>query len=532
MLSRSLIPAAASVAFAFLLNLHCAHAQSVSVWLTTDDRQSLMRQQSAVDFVPGSAPAVPTIFLDEYSRYQTIEGLGASMTDSAAYLMNEKIPPAALPGVMQSLFDHAQGIGVSFLRNPMGASDIARFDYSYDDQQPGATDSQLASFSIAHDQVDILPLLRQAKAINPHITMMGTPWSPPGWMKTSGAMIGGSLLPSAYAAFASYFVKYVQAYAAEGVPVDYISIENEPLNVPSDYPGMSVPATDAVTIMRDYVLPALASHNLTTKVLVYDHNWDTTSYPLTVLADPTLASSSQIGGVAWHWYRGLASAMTPFHAAHPGLKNFVTEASGGTWIADEVKTDFEQITHSMRNWSSSYVKWSLALDETRGPHYGGCGTCTGLITVNQSTGAVTPAIDYYTLGHFSKFVLPGAVHIWSSNAPGVISAAFINPDGGRVLVAYNDSAASRTFQVVSRDKSFLYTLPALAGATFTWTEPAGPIRAVKPAGTRPPRFPAVREGNEYRIHAATQRIMASSYTDISNLQTELCADADGGFDAG
>ncbi len=317
MIGGTLIP----IALMLAMSAPCAQAQSVSVWLTTDDQRTLMQPQSSVVFIASSAPGLPTIFLDEYARYQTIEGFGASMTDSSAYLMNQKIPPAQLPGVMQSLFDHAQGIGVSFLRNPMGASDLARTAYSYDDLQAGATDPDLASFSIAHDKVDILPLLRQAKAINPRITMMGNPWSPPGWMKTTGSMIGGSLLPSAYPAFANYFVKYLQGYAAEGVPVDYISIQNEPLNVPTDYPGMSLPATDAVTVLSDYVLPALTANNLTAKVLVYDHNWSNTGYPLTVLADPTLANSPQIAGIAWHWYGGPAGRHDPLHNAHPGLKN-------------------------------------------------------------------------------------------------------------------------------------------------------------------------------------------------------------------
>lgn len=290
------MPIAAFIALALAICAPTALAQSVSVWLTTDDQRTPMQSQSSVMFIPGSAPALPTIFLDEHARYQTIEGFGASMTDSSAYLMNQKIPPAQLPGVMRSLFDHAQGIGVSFLRNPMGASDLSRTAYSYDDLPAGVTDPDMASFSIAHDKVDILPLLKQAKAINPQITMMGSPWSPPGWMKSSGSMIGGSLLPSAYPSFANYFVKYLQAYAAEGVPVDYISLQNEPLYVPADYPGTSVPETDAVTVLRDHVLPALAANNLKAKVLVYDHNWDNTGYPLAVLADPTLANSPQIAG--------------------------------------------------------------------------------------------------------------------------------------------------------------------------------------------------------------------------------------------
>ena len=166
---NTLFVAVVCFALTLCLSISRAEAQTVGVWLTTDDQKSLMQPQAPVDFQPGSAAALPTIFLDAYTRYQTVEGFGASMTDSAAYLMNQKIPPAALPGVMRSLFDRTQGIGVSFLRNPMGASDLSRNAYSYDDVPAGATDPTLASFSIAHDQTDILPLLRQAKAINPQV---------------------------------------------------------------------------------------------------------------------------------------------------------------------------------------------------------------------------------------------------------------------------------------------------------------------------------------------------------------------------
>ena len=506
-----------------------ASAQVVSVWLTTDDQQTL-----------------PSIFISESQAEQTIEGFGASMTDSAAYLLNEKVPPAALGGVMQSLFSHSQGIGVSFLRNPMGSSDIARPPvYSYDDTSADSTNASLPNFSVTHDTADILPLLLQAKTINPQIKMLGTPWSPPAWMKGNDSMYGGTsatasqLLPAQYTAFANYLVKYVQAYQAAGVPVDYLTIQNEPLNVPTGYPGSSMPATDQLDILKAYVLPALATANINTKILVYDHNWDTPSYPETVFGDATLAASSQIAGVAWHWYGGPPGAMTTLHNLFPQFNQYVTEASGGTWIADEVRTDFEMIIHSMRNWSRSYVKWSLALDQNRGPFIpGGCNDCSGLITVNSSTGAVTNNIDYYTLGHFSKFVLPGAVRVWSNNAPGLISAAFINPlrhsgiagadrsearDRPRVLVVYNDSAATQKFQVVSNGTSFQYSLPSYAGATFQWD-------ANLEYSCRPECWtPAI---------PATAQIQASSYNQLGGynsageLQTEPCTDTDNGFDLG
>ncbi len=511
-------------------------AQTVNVWLTTSDRTMLLQPQNPVAFAAGSSATLPTVSVSAAQTYQTVEGFGASMTDSAAYLLHQKVPPAALPDVIASLFDRTNGIGVSFLRNPMGGSDLARSHYSYDDVAAGSTDPNLAGFSIAHDEADILPLLRQAKAINPSIKMLGSPWSAPGWMKSTGSMIGGSLLASSYPAFANYLVKYVQAYEAAGVPVDYLTLQNEPLYVPTNYPGESMSAAQQLTILKDYVLPALAANHSRTRVLIYDHNWDAPTYPEAVLADAVLAASPQIAGVAWHWYGGPPGAMTALHNLHPDLGQYVTEASGGTWVADEVRTDFEAIIQSMRNWSKAFVKWGLALDEDHGPHAGGCGTCNGLITVNQSTGAVTKAIDYYTLGHFSKFVLPGAVRIASTNAPGVIGAAFLNPDRGAVLVAYNDSASAKTFQVLWNARSFAYTLPALSGATFQWSA-AGPrgdcaVTARGGRGSRVPRVPPARGLCPPPVVNAFQQIQASSYDDVSGFQTENCTDADGGFDLG
>jgi glucosylceramidase len=498
-------------------------AQTVSVWLTTDDRKSLLQPQPDTSFARGTTVSLPTLAIDDRAEHQVIEGFGASMTDSAAYLLVQVLPAANLPSVMLSLFDHKQGIGISFLRNPMGASDLARTVYSYDDQPAGAADSTLAAFSIDHDRSGVLPLLLMAKRINPHIKMMANPWSPPGWMKTTGSMIEGSLNASAYSALAAYFVKYLQAYAAAGVPVDYISLQNEPLFIPTDYPGMSMSNTEQLNLLRDSVLPALQSANLTTKVLIFDHNWDQPSYPQSVLNDAAVAASPNLGGTAWHWYGGSPGAMTTIHNLHPELNNYVTEASGGTWINDEVKQDFEMIVHSMRNWASSYVKWSLALDQNHGPHSGGCGTCSPLVTIDSQTGAASYPVDYYTLGHFSKFVLPGSAAVWSSNAPGLISSAFVTPNRTLVLVAYNDSSTDKTFQVSWQQRSFRYTLPALAGATFTWTNDGrGRTTGAQPGQVRAPRY----------VIDAAQQIQASNYTQIANLESEPCTDADGGFDIG
>ncbi len=517
--SRKLSMFAFSLFFFASAALPSSFAQTVSVWLTTDNQKTKLKQQSSISFSSGSG-SVPTVFVDEAQAYQSIEGFGASFTDSAAYLLKEKVPPSQLNTVMTSLFDHTNGIGVSFVRNPMGASDLARSDYSYDDLPAGQTDPNLINFSIAHDLVDIVPLVKQAKQINPQLKIMASPWSPPGWMKTSGSMIGGFLLSADYTPFSNYFVKYLQAYAAQGISVDYISMQNEPLFLPSNYPGTCMPATvtdttcgtsptDETTAIQDE-LSALSAAGLSAKILIYDHNWDRPDYPQTVLSNSQILGSSQIGGIAWHGYGGTPGAMTALHDSYPSLGNYETEHSGGTWVSDQVKADFEEITQVMRNWGKSYVKWSLALDQNRGPHTGGCGTCTPLVTVSESSGAVTYPIDYYTLGQYSKFVLPGATRVYSSNASGFVSVAFKNPDGSKALVVYNEGRSPQSFQAVWGTQSFTYQLPGLSGATFNWSG---------------------SQTGGYTVNATSQT-QASSYNDEFGLETETTSDTGGGYDVG
>jgi glucosylceramidase len=502
------------------------HAQQLELWLTTGDRTALLSQQPSTGFSPEKNAVLPVVVVADGIAWQQIEGFGASMTDSAAYLVRQRVPAEKQREVMEELFDPRKGIGVSFLRNPMGASDLARFHYSYNDLPPGQQDPNLERFTIDHDRQDILPLLRQALRIHPMIRMMGSPWSAPGWMKTSGSMIGGSLRKEAYPAFARYFRKYVEAYASEGVPVHYVSMQNEPLYVPNDYPGMSVTAAEQIEFLKNHLLPELNAARLPVRVLVYDHNWDRPDYPAAVLADPVLAGSPRIAGTAWHWYGGTAGAMTLVHQLDPRRGQYVTEASGGTWIDDQVKADFEAIIHSMRNYARAFVKWGLALNQDRGPHAGGCSTCTGLIEVNERTGEVKKTIDYYTLGHFSKFVRPGAVRVYSTNVPGVITAAFVNRDRSRVVVAYNETAAEKRFQVEWRGRRAELALPPRSGMTAVWrqgVEPPGP-----PAEPRAPRD----KRPEFVLPAAGAPILASNYTDLRELRTEPCTDEDGGFNLG
>ncbi|HUA39326.1 MAG TPA: carbohydrate-binding protein [Candidatus Sulfopaludibacter sp.] len=487
-----------------------AGAQTVNVWLTTDDQAAELQPQTPVVFSTGAGGGNP-VFVDETQTYQQIEGFGAAFTDTTGYVLNEVATPAARNAAMTNLFTRGGGgIGLSFMRNPMGASDLARYDYSYDDNPPGGTDTNLIYFSIAHDQADIIPLIRQALQLNPQLKLMANPWSPPGWMKDSGSMIGGSLLPGMYGPFADYFVKYIQAYAAAGIPINYISLQNEPLYEPADYPGMYMDAATQLVVLRDYVLPAFASNHITARVLVYDHNWDRPDYPETVLSDPVVLASSQVAGTAWHGYAGTPGAMFALAGQYPAKGNYETEHSGGAWVGDQVRSDFEEITHVLRSWGRTYVKWNLAADQNDGPNTGGCNTCSPLVTVNTNTGAISYDIDFYTLGQFSKFVLPGAYRIYSGNASGIVSAAFLNPDGSKALVAFNDTPDSRSFQIQWGNKQTSYSLPGFAGATFTW------------AGTQNGGYTVV----------ATNQIQASSFNSVYGLETEPTTDMLGGYDVG
>jgi glucosylceramidase len=499
---------------------------TVSVVLTTNDETKLMAAQPSVTFSASTADAgTNTIAVDATQQYQTIDGFGAAFTDSAAYLLNEVATKSDLTTAMNNLFTrNGTGIGLSFMRTPMGASDIARSVYSYDDQSVGTTDLPLAHFAVTHDQTDVIPIILQAKTLNPQMKLLASPWSPPGWMKDPSSMspvsmLGGELLMTSAneTAFANYFVKYLQAYQTAGIPVDYLTIQNEPLNVTTSYPSMGMSDTAQLSLLQSYVLPALATANLSTKVMVYDHNWDTPSYPETVLSGLTAQQLTQIAGTAWHGYGGAEGAQQLVQNQFPALGAWMTEHSGGTWIGDQFESDMLEIPLVMRNAAKGYIKWSLALDQDLGPDLtqnaglGGCNTCTPIVTVNTGTGAVTYDIEYYTLGHFSKYVLPGAVRIYSSNTPAIDSVAFQNTDGSIALIAYNNKATSQTFNVQwGGTQSFSYTLPAAAAATFTWSGTQ--------SGT-----PTV---------AATNQIQGSSYSLESGLETEETGDSTGEFDLG
>lgn len=444
---------------------------TVETWLTTGDQAKLLSHEPVSTLKSGQQQPnyLPVISVDETTKYQQMIGFGAAFTDAATYLIQTKLPPNQRDSLLRELFGRPNGLGLSFMRIPMGASDFSLSDYSYDD---GASDTALSHFSIAPDQVYKLPVIQRALAINPQLMLMANPWSPPGWMKTSGSMIGGTLKPEDYGAFAGYFAKFIQAYAAQGVTINAISLQNEPQYEPPDYPGMLLDPVTRAELDGQYVGPLFAKLGLETMIWDWDHNWDLPQEPMTVFAD-TLASK-YVQGVAWHCYKGDVSAQSTVHQAYPGKDTYFTECSGGDWAKDFggnlsyfVGT---MIIGTTRNWARSVALWNLALDEHDGPHTGGCTDCRGVVTINSSTAAITRNVEYYALAHASKFVRPGAYRVASaSGLAGLSSVAFQNSDDQSVVVlVLNGNAQAATFVLQWGPKSMQYTLPPSSVVTFTW----------------------------------------------------------------
>ncbi|GAB2986697.1 ricin-type beta-trefoil lectin domain protein [Saccharothrix stipae] len=459
-----------------------AAGETVNVYLTTTSDSGGrvvtrgLAQQPSVAFGSNGGGATHTITVNEGTTYQQFEGGGASITDTTAYLLRGgPVSAATRDAVMRRLFHPVDGIGLSFVRNPIGASDLSRPGHvSLDD-----TCCDLNDWGTNGYDANVRLLTQQAKQLNPQLRVKGVPWSAPGWMKDNGRMDQMGWLKWEYAPmYAQYFVKYVQSYRAAGIPIDYVSVQNEPnccqASNPTamNYPGMSWNPAGLAEFTKNHLYPAFRAAGITTKVLVHDWNYgDYANFGSGVLGDAAVRNDPLFGGIAWHGYFGDPAVGTQVRNQYPNVRQFSTEHSGGTWISNQHNEDMADIVNYARNWSSSLVKWSLALNQDMGPHNGGCGTCTGLITVQEGgprAGQVDYTVEYYTTGHLTKFVKPGAYRIDSTANGTVPNVAYRNPDGSKALIAHNGGTSSQSIRVDWGNQSFTYTLPARTSATFTW----------------------------------------------------------------
>lgn len=446
-----------------------AHAETVRVFLTTADQQHLL--SPSVVGSPAKADAV--IRIEPKRQHQRIAGFGAAITEGSAWLLRHGMSQAQRDALMRELFtrDGADGQGFEFTRLTIGASDFSRRHYSLDDMPPGQTDPALKHFSLDPERDDVIPAVKQALALNPRLQVMASPWSAPGWMKTTDSLFQGQLRPEFYGAFASYLVRYVDAMKAEGVPIFALTLQNEPHFEPGDYPGMRMPPATRAAVVGQHLGPLLQARGMTTKILEWDHNWDEPWSPLAMLSDAT--ARKYVSGVAWHCYVGDVAAQSQVAQHFPELDVWFTECSGGEWKPQWAETlpwiMRNLVIGSTRHGARGVLTWNLALDPQHGPHLGGCTDCRGVVTIDPKDGTVTRNIEYYALGHASRFVHQGARRVDSEGgAQGLDHVAFTNPDGSTVLIVCNSAAKPQRFTVQAPGRRFAYELPASGVVTITW----------------------------------------------------------------
>lgn len=438
----------------------------VNVWVTSSDRVNLFYAKTQ-DFAAGKDERFPVIDIDPAQTFQTVEGFGYALTGGSAYLLR-KMGATERTALLRELFSAgADDLGVSYLRVSMGASDLDVAVFSYNDLPAGQTDPTLQQFTLSRDTIDLIPVLKEILAIRPDIKIMASPWSAPTWMKTNGSSIGGNLRTEYYPVYAQYFVKYIQAMQGHGIPIDAVTVQNEPQHGGNN-PSMVMSASQQSAFIKNHLGPAFQAANLSTKIVVWDHNCDNPAFPISILNDP--GARQYVAGSAFHLYAGDISALSAVHDAHPDKHLYFTEQWTGA--NSDFGTDFRWhlknvIIGSMRHHSRVALEWNLANDPNYQPHTpGGCNQCKGALTLSGSN--VVRNVSYYIIGQISKFVSPGSVRIGSTQPTQLDNVAFRTPQGKTVLLVLNETSSPKSFNIHDGEKWIVTTLNPGTAGTFAW----------------------------------------------------------------
>jgi glucosylceramidase len=440
--------------------------EGITVWLSDPAANVLFTKQENPLKFGTKTNEVTTIEIDPSKTFQPIDGFGWCLTGGSARLINQmgKNERAAL---LKELFStEGNGIGSSYLRISIAASDLSDSVFSYDDLPAGETDPTMEKFSINIEKAHLIPVLKEIIAINPNIKILGSPWSAPKWMKTNNDTRGGSLKPELRDVYARYFVKYIKSMAIEGIKIDAITVQNEPLH-PGNNPSMYMTAEDQALFVKQNLGPAFQKEGIKTKIIVYDHNADRPDYPLTIYKDPDAAK--YVDGSAFHLYGGKIETLTDVHNAFPEKNLYFTEqwvGAPGNMAQDLLWHVNTLVIGATRNWCRNVLEWNLAADTKYDPHTdrGGCDKCLGAITIDGNKVTRNPA--YYIVAHAAKFVHPGAVRIATNLPEGVSNVAFKNSNGTIVLIVANTSNEEKRFNIKIEGKSATGNLNAGAIGTY------------------------------------------------------------------
>ncbi|MGD0583948.1 MAG: glycoside hydrolase family 30 beta sandwich domain-containing protein [Bacteroidales bacterium] len=439
----------------------------IRAWITNPTNSVFFQQYDKPIFFESGVPQATIIQVDTTITYQTIDGFGNCLTGGSAMLIH-KLDQSTRTRLLTELFaTDSYNIGISYLRISIGASDLSDHVFTYDDMPVGQTDTSMTNFSLDPESADLIPVLREILAINPDIKILGSPWSAPAWMKTNDSLNGGSLKPQYFNAYAKYFVKYIQGMAAQGINLDAITIQNEPLNE-SNNPSMYMSAADQASFIKGSLGPAFEAASISTKIIIYDHNADNTSYPLSIYNDPDAAR--YVDGAAFHLYAGSIDALGQVHNLYPAKNLYFTEQwveAPGNFTGDISWHIENLIIGATRNWCKNVLEWNMATDPYYEPHTeGGCSDCLGTITLNGGFVVRNPA--YFVLAHAAKFVRPGSVRVDSNSPDYLPNVAFVTPSGKKVLIVLNNLVVAYDFNIRFKGKLATTSLPAQSVGTYIW----------------------------------------------------------------
>jgi glucosylceramidase len=439
---------------------------TVNWWLTNNEKSALLAKQSPLTVGSANNDNLPIITIDPLKKYQSVDGFGFALTGGSAQHMIRMSAPERKKIIQELFGSGSDDVGISYLRLSIGASDLNDHTFSYSDLPDGQTDVKLDKFTLKEDEQDVIPVMKEILAINPNIKILGSPWSPPLWMKSNHNIQGGRLLDKYYGVYAQYFVKYIQGMKKHGIAIDAVTIQNEPFN-DGNTPSNQFLAKEALNFIKNNLGPAFKKAGIKTKIILFDHNCDAPEYPISILTDPV--ANQYIDGSGFHLYAGPITAMSKVHDDFPNKNLYFTEMMAVSRNDFNVGNPMDRIViGATRNWSRNVILWNLAADSQNKPHTdnGGCASCQGAISIDGDK--VSRNLAYYTIAHVSKFVPPNSVRVESSMPDGLSNVAFATPEGKIVLVVANRGKSAQTFKIVVKDKTVTAQISPASVATYVW----------------------------------------------------------------
>lgn len=439
-----------------------ADKRKISVTITAQNTNFRLSKSTQLTLEPKGQPFehTPCIFVDTTKSFQTFLGIGGALTDASAETF-AKLPPSKQEEFMRIYFDKDKGIGYTVARTNMNSCDFSSGSYTYVNEG----DVSLGSFSVAHDEQYKIPMIKRAmEASGGSLKLFVSPWSPPAWMKGNKNMLqGGILLKEYYPVWADYFVKFIKAYEADGIPVWGLSVQNEPM-AKQTWESCMYTAEEERDFIKNNLGPALWNNGLKDKKLIaWDHNRDLMYQRASeILSDPEAAK--YVWGIGFHWYEGGTGAplyenVRRVQESYPNVNLMLTEACNYPFSWDT----FEQwhwgenygtaMINDFNNGAVAWTDWNILLDEKGGPNHVN-NFCFAPVHADTRDGSLHYMNSFFYIGHFSKFIEPGAKRIaCSPNRAQLQTTAFRNPDGKTVVIVMNQADTEVKFWLYFGDQA-------------------------------------------------------------------------------